>query len=70
MTFGQIAWLPDFLFVFVCLTAGNALFKLHAAHQPITGLLIESLMVSVGISLVNYFRKRGADELWPRPKKQ
>jgi hypothetical protein len=59
MKFKQIEWLVDFVFMFVFFVGGKALVKLHAAGQPLLGIVIESIFVAALFSLFNYIRKRG-----------
>jgi hypothetical protein len=61
MKLKQLQWLADFVFMFVFFVAGNALLKLHAAGQPLLGLVIEASFAAALISLFNYIRKHGDD---------
>ena len=61
MKFKQLEWLADFVFMFVFLVAGRALHKLHAAGQPLLGIVIEASFAAALFSLFNYIRKHGDD---------
>ncbi len=61
MKFRQIEWLLDFVFMFVFVVAGSALLKLHAAGQPLLGIMLEAILVAALFSLFNYIRKHGDD---------
>jgi hypothetical protein len=61
MKFRQIEWLADFVFMFVFFVAGTALLKLHAAGQPLLGIVIEAIFAAALFSLFNYIRKHGDD---------
>jgi hypothetical protein len=61
MKFQRLEWLADFVLMLAMFLAGNALFKLHAAGQPLTGLVLESIFMAAFFSLFNYIRKHGDD---------
>jgi hypothetical protein len=61
MKFRQIDWLADFIFMLVFLVAVRALLKLHAAGQPLLGIVLEAIAVAALYSLFNYIRKHGDD---------
>jgi hypothetical protein len=61
MKLKQLEWLADFVFMFVFFFAGIALARLHAAGQPLLGLLIEAGVAAAFFSLFNYIRKHGDD---------
>jgi hypothetical protein len=46
MKFRQIEWLADFVFIFVFIVACRALLKLHAAGQPLLGIVLEAFSVA------------------------
>jgi hypothetical protein len=45
--------------MFVFIDGGRALFKLHAAGQPLLGIVVEAIAVAALYSLFNYTRKHG-----------
>ena len=57
MKFRQLRWLADFVLMFVTFVAGIALFRLHAAGQPILALVIEAVFAGAFFSLFNYIRE-------------
>jgi hypothetical protein len=69
MKFRQLEWLSDFVFYVVAIAAGNALYKLHSAGQPLLGVVSESIFVAAGVTLLKYAWKHGDKEVQlPRPK--
>jgi hypothetical protein len=59
MKFRQIEWVADFVFMFIFMVAFRALLKLHAAGQPLLGIVLEATGVAAFCSLFNYIRKHG-----------
>jgi hypothetical protein len=57
MKIRQPEQLLRFVVFFLVFVAGNALWKLHAAGQPLLGIVVESVFAASVISLFSYVRK-------------
>jgi hypothetical protein len=54
MKFRQLEWLADFIFMLLAFAAGNALYKLHSAGQPLLGVVSESIFAASAVTLLKY----------------
>jgi len=61
MKFRQFEWLADFVLMFSFFVAMEALRKLHALGQPLSGLIAEATFAAALFALFNWVRKRGDD---------
>jgi hypothetical protein len=51
-------WLLDFALIFLVMTAGSSLYKLHVAGQPTAGLLLDAAAAGAIYSLFSHYLRK------------